>query len=281
MRSLQLLSALLFALTCLMAVPSSALAQNRGEEEARRQLEFAKEEVADGNYEKGLSSADSALRLYPSLYEAYVYKALAYEGLGKLKMAESFLLTYRELRGASEQDPVAEEALTRIQEKLGRGSDPPDPGDDDDAATGDDDDDVAPSGNALVNVGLDDMPELPSGSEEFLSWLVLRQQVDTFETRRNAGAGLTAGGLGLVGVGVGLMVGMSLASANNPDDANVEAVYAAGVGSVLTGGTLAAIGLPTLAVNAGRLGKLKKQAASADARAPRLELNGPSLALKF
>lgn len=271
MRSLKLL---LLTAALLLVLPTAASAQNRGEEEARRQLEFAKTEIDEGDFEKALGSADSALRLFPSLYEAYVYKALAYEGLGKLKMAESFLLTYRELR-PGEEDAVADEALARIQDKLGgAGADadpPPDGGGSGDGGGSSD----APA--TLPAVSLDDMPELPSGSEEFLSWLVTRQQMDTLQTRTNIGAGLTAGGLGLAGAGVGLMIGMSLMSVDNPNDANVEAVYAAGIGSVLAGGTLAAIGVPTLAANAGKLSRLRKQTAAA----PTLEVTGTAFAIRF
>ncbi|MCP4870594.1 MAG: hypothetical protein GY898_17975 [Proteobacteria bacterium] len=270
MRSLLALTTLICAL---MAAPL-VQAQSRGEEEARRQLEFAQQEVDEGNFEKALASADSALRLYPSLYEAYVFKALAYEGLGKLKMAESFLLTYRELRPG--KDEQADEALARIQEKLGRGAEPAEPTEPPEETGGGSTEPTGGGGVDLSAVDLSGMPELPSGSEEFLSWLVVKQQVDTYETRKNVGAGLTAGGLGLAGAGVGLMVAMSLASANNPNDANVEAIYAAGVGSVLAGGTLAAVGLPTLIVNASQLGKLKKEAASAS-----LEVSGPGLSLRF
>lgn len=261
----------------LLLFSSVALAQSRGEEEARRQLEFAKQEVVEGNYEKALSSADSALRLFPALYEAYVYKALAYEGLGKLKMAESFLLTYRELRPGGDADPTAEEALERIQEKLGKGDE--DSGTVDTGTTTTTD---APADRpALAPVNLEGMPALPSGSEEFLSWLVLKQQIDTLEARKDIGGGLTAGGLALVGAGAGLMVAMSLASANNPNDANVEAMYAAGVGSVLAGGTLTIIGLPTLASAQSKLGKLKAGTATASRPAPELRLAGAGFDLRF
>ncbi len=261
----------------LLLCSSAALAQSRGEEEARRQLEFAKQEVVEGNYEKALTSADSALRLFPALYEAYVYKALAYEGLGKLKMAESFLLTYKELRPGGDQDPTADEALARIQDKLGRSDEPEaDPGG---ASSGNTE--AGGSAGTLDPVDLEGMPALPSGSEEFLSWLVLKQQVDTLEARRDIGGGLTAGGLALVGVGAGLMVAMSVVSSDNPNDANVEAVYAAGVGSIMAGGTLTVIGLPTLASAQSKLGKLKASTATASRPAPELRLAGAGFDLRF
>ena len=264
-------------LSGMLLVPSLASAQSRGEEEARRQLEFAKQEVVEGNYEKALGSADSALRLFPALYEAYVYKALAYEGLGKLKMAESFLLTYRELRPGGDADPTAEEALTRIQEKLGKSDEEtPDEGSSDTTEP-----DEGGGGAVVAPVVLEDMPGYPSGSEEFLAWMVVRQQVDVLEARRDGGGGLTAGGLALAGVGAGLMVAMSVVSRDNPNDANVEAFYAAGVGSAMAGATLAVIGIPTLAVAQSRLGKLKQSSAAASRVNPELHFGPGSLALRF
>jgi hypothetical protein len=259
----------------LILQPAAAQAQSRGEEEARRQLEFARQEVTEGNYEKALASADSALRLFPALYEAYVYKALAYEGLGKLKMAESFLLTYQELMGGIEDDEVASEALERIQDKLGRG-DEPEGSTDPTPSEGDTSSDPGP-GPAPV---FGDMPAYPSGSEEFLGWLVTKQRMDTLETRKDIGGGLMAGGLALAGVGAGLMVSMAVISVDNPNDANVEAMYAAGVASIMGGGTLAVIGIPTMAISAGELSRMQKEQVAVRPQ-PRLELGPTSLALRF
>jgi len=105
--------------------------------------------------------------------------------------------------------------------------------------------------------------------------------VDTLEARRDIGGGLTAGGLALVGVGAGLMVAMSVVSSDNPNDANVEAVYAAGVGSIMAGGTLTVIGLPTLASAQSKLGKLKASTATASRPAPELRLAGAGFDLRF
>lgn len=270
-----LLVAPLVSIPLLAAGPASA--QSRGEEEARRQLEFAKKEVGEGNFEKALTSADSALRLFPALYDAYVYKALAYEGLGKLKMAESFLLTYRELQPGADADPVAEQALLRIQAKLGKSAEEPTAGTQGDAGR------PQGGGRQAPALSLDGMPAYPSGSEEFLRWLVFREQVDTLQARMDVGGGLLAGGLALAGAGAGLMVAMSLVSADNPNDANVEAAYAGGIGSVMAGSTLALVGLPTLAVSGSKLAKAQKATAEAAAAGPRIhfDVEGGALALRF
>ena len=90
-----------------------------------------------------------------------------------------------------------------------------------------------------------------------------------------------AGGLALAGAGAGLMVAMSVLSLDNPNDANVEAFYAAGLGSAMAGGTLAVIGIPTLAAAQSRLAKLDRPKAAASRVTPELRLGPGSLALRF
>ena len=68
------LSALLLV-TLLLGASFAATA----EEEANRQLDFARTELAGGQADRALKSAESALRLCPSCYDAMVVKALAYE----------------------------------------------------------------------------------------------------------------------------------------------------------------------------------------------------------
>ncbi len=85
------------------------------EEEARRQLGYAEQELARGEFDKAVKSAESALRLHPTLYGAFVTKALAYEGLGNAELAEALLLAYQELTKNIEQDPRAQGALTRLR----------------------------------------------------------------------------------------------------------------------------------------------------------------------
>ena len=87
------LRCVLLSVSCvLLVLPAVAHAQSNDEEEARRQLDIARQQVDQGNFEQALSAADTALRLFPSLYQAMMFKALAYEGLGKLKRAERFAL---------------------------------------------------------------------------------------------------------------------------------------------------------------------------------------------
>jgi len=109
-----------------------AFAQSETEIQARRQLEFSKSEIAGGSFERALSSASAAFRLDPTLYDALVYKALAYEGLGELRLSEGLLTTYMDIRGELDPLPEAEAALARVSAKLGGSGDeeasPPDPG---------------------------------------------------------------------------------------------------------------------------------------------------------
>jgi len=272
---LLILRTLTATLLCVALTPLPALGQTRGEEEAARQLEFARAEVEEGNFEKALVSADSAITLNPALYDAYIYKALAYEGLGNLQMAESFLRTYLELAAAgSEQYDLADESLTRLQEKLGAA-----------AARESDEDDAeedAEAGTAGAQLDVPaDMPELPSGSEAFHRWLLAKQQMDLYETRRNAGVSLLVSGISLAGLGGGLMGGMAAASSSDPNNANIEALYAAGMGAVFTGVALALVALPTVAINASRLSRLKAGTEASLRPRPSLELRGGALALRF
>ena len=84
------------------------------DDEARRQLGFAETELAAGNLDRALASAESALRLAPTLYGAFVVKALAYEGLGNPRLAESLLLAYQELTRGMTPDPRVAASLERL-----------------------------------------------------------------------------------------------------------------------------------------------------------------------
>lgn len=108
--SLCLALSLLFALT-LPASPASAGMR----EEAERQLRFARNELSEEKFERALASAESALRLEPTLYDAMVVKALAYEGLGDLKMAEVLLIAHGEVATGLGDRPDVREALVRVQ----------------------------------------------------------------------------------------------------------------------------------------------------------------------
>ncbi len=113
------LRAALAALLLLTAAPSLALAQaDYANQQAERQVDFAQEELADGEYEKALRSAESALRLVPDYHPAMLVKAQAYEGLNDYPLAETTLLAYLEMAPPKEQDPLARVALERVRAKI-------------------------------------------------------------------------------------------------------------------------------------------------------------------
>ena len=58
----------LVLLSLCLCLPSVVQAQLDTEEEAKRQLEFAQSELHNSNYQKALTSSESALRLHPPLY---------------------------------------------------------------------------------------------------------------------------------------------------------------------------------------------------------------------
>lgn len=112
------LPALLLAL--LVAVPVTSVCSFSSayagmEEEAGRQLGFARRELDAGEYKRAIASAESALRLNPAAYEAFLLKALAYEQLGELELAQSLLIAYQEITKGMTPDPRADEALARIR----------------------------------------------------------------------------------------------------------------------------------------------------------------------
>lgn len=249
-----------------LALPTLASAQGGTEEEARRQLIFAQDEIDGENFQKALTSAESALRLHPPLYEAMAYKALALEGLGDLKVAESLLITYRELRGGWENLPQAEGDLERVQSKMGERM------------------------RRLESLAalppfedvkeLDDMPSFPEGSEDFLQWLVLRQQIDTARTRMHVGGGLLGGGIALL-VGGGVALGVTSAlSKDDPNNANIEAFYAGGVGSLFSGAAITLVGLPLTVSGGARIARLKAGGVATGSQA-RIEATRRGLALRF
>jgi hypothetical protein len=102
--------------------PSTAAAQGVMESEAQRQLDFAWAELEEGEWEKAISSADSALRLNPAMYTAMVVKALAYEGKGELRRAESWLQTYLDLTANLSQAPEAVSLADRLKSQLDTGA---------------------------------------------------------------------------------------------------------------------------------------------------------------
>ena len=88
-------------------------------EEAQRQMSLARKDLDDGNYERAVNSASSALRLNPLLYDGLVIKALAYEKLNESMLAYSLLVTYQELTRGMEQHPEVEPALGRLRNLIG------------------------------------------------------------------------------------------------------------------------------------------------------------------
>jgi hypothetical protein len=253
-----------------LCLPSLAAAQSPTEKEAKRQLEFARDEVRERNYEKALASADSALRLHPALYEAFVFKALAYEGLGDMTKAEGYLVAYSDLSGAEGPMPEASKALNRIREGQGAV-----------AASGKGDPTVVTT--AVPGVEVSDLPSLPPGSESLTAWLLLQQRAHAAEAQRNAGIAFIAAGGGMMGLGGGLVGAASAASQANPNDPNNESMHAAGLGSLMAGAVVFAVGLPLTVGSAAQASKLRKDAAylSASAAAPRFEVGAQGLALRF
>ncbi len=262
--------ALLTAL--LLLAPTAATAQSRTEMEAKRQLGFARTEVAERNFEKALASADSALRLHPALYEAFVFKALAYEGLGDMTKAEGYLVAYSDLAGSVDSLPEAEEALDRIRSG-GSGSGASGPAGDPTVVT-----------TAIPELDVSDLPTLPPGSESLTAWLLLQQQRRAAEAQRNVGVALLAGGAILAGLGGGIVGGSSAASQNSPDDPNIESMHAAGLGSLFSGAVVFGVGVPLTVGSAAQAAKLQRSASVLTASAaprPRFEAGATGLALRF
>ena len=261
--------AFLALLTLLLPVPAAA--QSATELEATRQLGFARSEVAERNFEKALASADSALRLHPALYDAFVFKALAYEGLGDLTKAEGYLVAYSDLAGPIGQLPEADVALERIRSNAGSAGGSRAVGDPTVVTT------------ALPDLKVEDLPSLLPGSESLTAWLLIQHRRRAAEAQRNVGAVLLAGGGALAGLGGGLAAGSAAASQATPDDPNIESMHGAGLGALFSGAVIFAVGLPLTIASASEAGKLKQSAAAltASAAQPRLEAGATGLALRF
>ena len=106
---------LLVALLAGLAAPAVCFAG--ASEEAERQLTFARRELEQSRYDRAITSAESALRLDPTAVDAFVLKALAYEGLGEVELAESLLIAYLEITKDLPRDPSASQALARLQSR--------------------------------------------------------------------------------------------------------------------------------------------------------------------
>ncbi len=103
-----------WALAAALLCFAPARAEASGADEADRQMGFARGELAVGDFHGALRSAESALRLDPTRYDAFLLKARAYEGLGDLELAESLVRAYGELVGGLDDRPEAQAILDRV-----------------------------------------------------------------------------------------------------------------------------------------------------------------------
>lgn len=88
------------------------------EDEAKRQVDLAKQDFADGVFERAVNSCNSALRLDPAQREAFKIKGLALEQLGQEKEALAMLRAYDSLSSGLPPDPTVTEGITRLEQKL-------------------------------------------------------------------------------------------------------------------------------------------------------------------
>ncbi len=291
MRILSSLPLTILSLSLLTASP--AWGQTAEEEQAQERLEEAKKQLEAENFDKAREAADAALRLYPSLYEAMMYKALAYEGLGELKRARGLLSTFKQVSFSEEAKATADEALTRIQSKLGEArkatvdqeaaalAQSTATEDSEEASEAEDQQPAeSPKKARRMAVPLD-MPDYPAGSKEFLSWMLYRQQLELLEVRRDTGIAFLVGGGALTGLGAGIAGAMVGASSQTANDPNIEAAYAAGLGAIFSGATLLGIGLPMTIVHAVKASKLSSSRTSTAQRGPTIDVEGGALALRF
>ena len=276
-----------------LLAPTPSWGQSDKEEQAREHLAEAEKQIKAEDFEKAREAADEALRLYPSLYQAMMYKAFAYEGLGELKRAKGLLRTFKQVSYSDEAKAQADEALARIQSKLGEEHKA---SVDQEAAalaeaSAPDDAEEAPSAKesasapaakptARMSVPLD-MPDYPAGSEQFLSWMLYRQQLSLLQVRRDTGLAFLIGGGALTGFGAGMAAAMVGASGQIANDPNIEAGYAAGLGAMFSGVTLLGIGVPMTIIHAVKASKLSSGRTSTAQRGVRFDVEGGALALRF
>ena len=98
----------------LLVALSPSLAHAGMAEEAKRQMEFAAQELANKRFDRALKSAESALRLCPDCLDAMVLKAGAYLGLGERKLAREVMLAYVEEVGESALSLDAQELYEKL-----------------------------------------------------------------------------------------------------------------------------------------------------------------------
>lgn len=88
------------------------------EDEAKRQVELAKVDFANGVFERSISACNSALRLDPAQREAFKVKGFALEQVGQEKEALAMLRAYQSLSSGITREPAVEEAIVRLEQKL-------------------------------------------------------------------------------------------------------------------------------------------------------------------
>jgi len=103
-----------------LAILVPALAFGGMKEEAQRQMSFAEDEIAAGQYDRALKSAESALRLCPECTDVLVLKAAAYRGLGERKLAREMILAYAEEVGEGNLSVRAQELYDKLVRKRER-----------------------------------------------------------------------------------------------------------------------------------------------------------------
>ena len=104
----------LLSAATLVGLPPATTHAETAQEQAARQLEFARTELEAGRHQRAIGSAESALRLDPTQLEAIVLKALAFEALGDIETAESLLVAYLDFARGREVDP----RVAATQERL-------------------------------------------------------------------------------------------------------------------------------------------------------------------
>jgi tetratricopeptide (TPR) repeat protein len=104
----------LVSLLLLVSAGSGVARAGGTQDEAARQVELARKDIDQGQYERAISACDSALRLDATAQEAFKLKGLALEQMGQIDDARGMLLAYNSLRSGLPEDPEVEAALARM-----------------------------------------------------------------------------------------------------------------------------------------------------------------------
>jgi hypothetical protein len=111
--------AVLFSLGSVVVLPASAEAQSSAEEEGEAKLKAAWQELEASEWDRAIQSARTVRQLIPAEHSVLLVWAIAYEGKGMLRKAQSYLLTYRELTQGREAHSAAAELQVRLERALG------------------------------------------------------------------------------------------------------------------------------------------------------------------